>query len=166
MPLDLDQREQQGPFDIVGDVHGCLGELISLLRMLDYAVVETGEAPESSFKVEAPPGRRVVFVGDLVDRGPDTPGVLRLVMSMVAAGQAFCVQGNHDVKLVRWLEGRSVQMSHGLEKSAEQFLPESTGFKNDVKGFLDTLPYQLWLDGGRLVVAHAGIEANMIGQES
>ena len=171
MPLDIDQRDQQGPFDIIGDVHGCCGELIILLRELGYRISrdESGQSsalPGEVFKVEPPLGRRVIFVGDLVDRGPDTPGVLRLVMSMVAAGQAFCVQGNHDVKFVRWLEGRNVQMSHGLEKSAEQFLPESSGFKDVVKDFLDTLPYQLWLDGGRLVIAHAGIREDMIGQQS
>ena len=59
----------------------------------------------------APPGRagRAVFVGDLVDRGPDTPGVLRLVMGMVAAGHALCVRGNHEAKLLRALRGREGQ---------------------------------------------------------
>ena len=166
MPLDPDQRDQVGPFDIIGDVHGCCGELLALLRLLGYQITITGQAPEHAYEIEPPVGRRLIFVGDLVDRGPDTPGVLRLVMAMVNAGQAFCVQGNHDVKFVRWLEGRNVQMSHGLEKSAEQFLPESKRFKKEVEGFLTALPYQLCLDGGQLVIAHAGIKEDMIGQQS
>ncbi|MEM9355074.1 MAG: metallophosphoesterase [Pseudomonadota bacterium] len=164
MPIDIDQRDQSGPFDIIGDVHGCFGELVLLLEALGYEVSNTDARPEGVFEVRPPSGRKLVFVGDLVDRGPDTPSVLRLAMSMIAAGQAYCVQGNHDVKFVRWLEGRSVQMTHGLEKSAEQFMHEGRSFKDEVAAFLDGLPYQLMLDQGRLVVAHAGIQENMIGQ--
>ncbi|MGE4073250.1 MAG: AAA family ATPase [Lysobacterales bacterium] len=67
-----DRRDQSGPFDIIGDVHGCLDECVQLLRALGYTVAGTREAPE----VTAPEGRRAIFVGDLVDRGPDSPGVL------------------------------------------------------------------------------------------
>ncbi len=64
-----------------------------------------------------PEGRKAIFLGDLVDRGPDTPGVLRLVMSMVEAGAALCVPGNHDIKLMRALKGKQVTVAHGLAKS-------------------------------------------------
>ena len=108
-----DFRGEQGPFDVVGDVHGCRAELESLLTELGYTLVPD----EQGRPVDAqPPGqRKAVFVGDLVDRGPDTPGVLRLVMGMVTAGHALCVPGNHESKLVRALQGRDVQVSHGLE---------------------------------------------------
>ena len=92
-----DRHEEHGPFDLIGDVHGCRDELAALLERLGYSVGGTREAPE----VTAPEGRKAVFVGDLVDRGPDSPGVLRLVMHMVGNGTAMCVPGNHDVKLQR-----------------------------------------------------------------
>ena len=69
---------------------------------------------------EHPDGRTAVFVGDLVDRGPDSPGVLRLVMGMVAAGTALCVAGNHEEKLLRKLRGRNVRVSHGLAETLAQ----------------------------------------------
>ncbi|PJI53392.1 polynucleotide kinase-phosphatase, partial [Methylobacterium radiotolerans] len=94
-------RHEPGPFDFIGDVHGCLPELRDLLGALGYAVAE-------DLSVTPPAGRKAVFVGDLVDRGPDTPGVLRLVMGMVRAGTALCVPGNHDVKLLRALQGKKV----------------------------------------------------------
>src|SRR5919205_2987615 len=90
-----------GPFDIIGDIHGCASELESLLGKLGYT---DGVHPE---------GRTAVFVGDLVDRGPDSPGVLRRVMGMVRAGTALCVPGNHEQKLLRKLRGRNVTVSHG-----------------------------------------------------
>lgn len=86
-----DLRHLTGPFDIIGDIHGCSSELETLLGKLGYV---DGAHPE---------GRTAVFVGDLVDRGPDSPGVLRRVMAMVAAGNALCVPGNHENKLGRWL---------------------------------------------------------------
>ena len=81
-PLFTDRRGEAGPFDIIGDVHGCSHELTQLLDQLGYA-------PGAC---RHPDGRRAVFLGDLVDRGPDSPGVLRLVMDMVAAGTALAVQ--------------------------------------------------------------------------
>ena len=104
-----------------------------------------------------PDGRSAVFLGDLVDRGPDTPGVLRPVMAMVAAGTALCVPGNHEHKLLRALRGRDVQVSHGLAESLAQLEAEPDGFRNRVVGFLDGLISHYVLDGGRLVVAHAGL---------
>ena len=112
-----DLRHETGPFDVIGDVHGCAAELQTLLGELGYRVErdELGRATGASH-----PDRRAIFVGDLVDRGPDTPGVLRLVMGMVGAGDAFCVAGNHENKLVRALRGRNVQVTHGLAESLAQ----------------------------------------------
>ncbi len=120
-----DLRHEPGPFDVIGDVHGCRAELEELLAALGYALArdEAGRAAGARH----PGGRRAVFAGDLVDRGPDTPGVLRLVMGMVAAGDAFCVPGNHESKLLRALRGNKVQVSHGLAESLAQLAAEDPG---------------------------------------
>jgi polynucleotide kinase-phosphatase len=155
-----DRRTEHGPFDIIGDVHGCSAELVALLTKLDYAVADDGVT------VTAPPGRRAVFVGDYGDRGPDTPGVLRLVMAMAEAGTAICLPGNHDVKLVRKLKGRDVQISHGLAETLQQLEPEPDAFRDQVTDFLDRLVSHAVLDGGALVVAHAGMKQSYQGRSS
>ena len=115
---------------------------------------------------EHPAGRRAVFVGDLVDRGPDSPGVLRLVMGMVAAGHALCVPGNHENKLVRALRGRNVQVTHGLERTLAQLEAEPEDFRRQVEAFCDGLVSHYVLDGGALVVAHAGLKESLQGRSS
>ncbi len=163
-PLRSDLRERTGPFDVVGDVHGCREELEALLGRLGYALVRD----EHGRPVDAlpPDGRTAVFLGDLVDRGPDSPGVLRLVMGMVAAGHALCVPGNHEAKLVRALRGRQVQVSHGLETTLAQLAGEPADFTAAVERFCDDLVAHLVLDGGRLVVAHAGLKEAYHGRAS
>ncbi|MFJ9586481.1 polynucleotide kinase-phosphatase [Streptomyces acidicola] len=143
-----------GPFDIIGDIHGCSSELESLLGKLGYV---DGAHPD---------GRTAVFVGDLVDRGPDTPGVLRRVMSMVASGDALCVPGNHENKLGRWLKGRKVQHTHGLAETVEQLEKEDDAFRTRVREFVDGLVSHYVLDGGRLVVCHAGLPEKYHGRTS
>jgi protein phosphatase len=107
-----------------------------------------------------------VFVGDLVDRGPDSPGVLRLAMGMVGAGHAFAVPGNHENKLVRALRGSKVQISHGLAETLDQLAGETPQFRADVREFCYDLVSHLVLDGGRLVVAHAGLKEAYHGRAS
>ncbi|KXO99542.1 polynucleotide kinase-phosphatase [Tsukamurella pseudospumae] len=153
-----DRTELTGPFDIVGDVHGCATELRTLLTDLGWHVRPDG--------AEHPEGRTAVFVGDLVDRGPDTPGVLRLVMGMVAAGNALCVSGNHEAKLVRALQGRKVTVAHGLQESLDQLAAETEEFRTAAQGFMDGLLSHYVLDGGRLVVAHAGLKEEYHGRAS
>jgi protein phosphatase len=165
-PLWTDRRGEAGAFDIIGDVHGCADELELLLAKLGYRVEWTGAGEDRRCRVEPPAGRRALFVGDLVDRGPRTPDVLRLVHTMVTSGAALCVPGNHDVKFARWLSGRNVKLTHGLDASAAQMEAESPAFRDQMKLFLDKLVSHLWLDGGRLVVAHAGIKNEMIGRSS
>ncbi|HEV2150442.1 MAG TPA: polynucleotide kinase-phosphatase [Longimicrobiaceae bacterium] len=166
-PLWNNRKHEHGPFDLIGDVHGCLEELVALLRELGYAVArETDAAGEPAYSVRPPEGRRAVFVGDLVDRGPDTPGVLRLVMGMVEAGTALCVPGNHDVKLVKALGGRNVQVKHGLAESLEQLGRETPEFRERAAAFLDALVSHYVLDDGKLVVAHAGMKAEYQGRGS
>ncbi|MCB2176934.1 MAG: polynucleotide kinase-phosphatase [Actinomycetales bacterium] len=156
VPLRSDLREQHGPFDVIGDVHGCRGELEALLDRLGYTLVrdDAGRPVDAAH----PEGRRAVFLGDLVDRGPDSPGVLRLVMGMVAAGHALAVPGNHENKLVRALDGRGVQVSHGLAETLAQLDAEPPEFRAAVREFADGLVAHLVLDDGNLVVAHAGLK--------
>jgi protein phosphatase len=161
-PLWNNRRGEHGPFDIVGDVHGCLEELLELMGQLGYGV----ERNDAEFRVTPPEGRKLVFVGDLVDRGPATPGVLRLVMSMVAAEQAICVPGNHDIKLVKALKGRNVQITHGLAESLEQLRSERDEFRKHAAEFLDDLVSHYVFDDGKLVVAHAGMKESMMGRGS
>ncbi|MEU2467377.1 polynucleotide kinase-phosphatase [[Kitasatospora] papulosa] len=152
-----DLRHLTGPFDIIGDIHGCSSELDTLLGKLGY---ENGSHPE---------GRTAVFVGDLVDRGPDSPGVLRRVMSMVSSGDALCVPGNHENKLGRYLKGRRVQHSHGLAETVEQLEREDAEhpeFREEVADFIDGLVSHYVLDGGRLVVCHAGLPEKYHGRTS
>jgi protein phosphatase len=153
----VNRRDDHGPFDIVGDVHGCLKELEQLLGQLGYKTSDAG--------MRHPEGRRLIFVGDLVDRGPDTPGVLRLVMPMVRDGQALCVAGNHDQKLVRALKGRNVQVSHGLAQSLAQ-LESEPEVKSAAVDFLDGLISHYVLDDGKLAVAHAGMREEYMGRAS
>jgi protein phosphatase len=159
-----DLRDQAGPFDVIGDVHGCRAELEALLAELGYQLRrdDAGRLAGASH----PAGRRAVFVGDLVDRGPDTPGVLRLVMGMVAGGDALCVPGNHEAKLLRALRGRKVQLSHGLAESLAQLEAEPPEFRSAVESFIDGLISHYVLDGGRLVVSHAGLTERFQGRAS
>ena len=159
-----DRREDSGPFDVIGDVHGCRVELEELLAGLGYEL----RRDDAGRPVDAvpPAGRKAVFVGDLVDRGPDSPGVLRLVMGMVAAGSALCVPGNHENKLVRALRGRDVQVSHGLERTLAQLEAEPEEFRRQVAEFCDGLVSHYVLDGGALVVAHAGLRESLQGRSS
>ncbi|MEV0307216.1 polynucleotide kinase-phosphatase [Nonomuraea fuscirosea] len=153
-----DRTELTGPFDIIGDVHGCRSELETLLRELGWRF--DGPPPRH------PGGRTAVFVGDLVDRGPDSPGVLRLVMDMVEAGTAICVSGNHEQKLVRALNGRKVNVTHGLRESLDQLAAQPPEFVERARTFMDGLLSHYRLDGGRLVVAHAGLKEAYHGRAS
>jgi polynucleotide kinase-phosphatase len=159
-----DRRDLTGPFDVIGDVHGCRSELEALLVELGYAIVrdDAGRAIDAVH----PSGRTVAFVGDLVDRGPDTPGVLRLVMGMVTAGHALCVSGNHESKLLRARRGRNVQVTHGLAESLAQLDAADDAFGAEVDTFLDSLISHYVLDGGKLVIAHAGLKEAYHGRAS
>lgn len=154
----VNRKDETGPFDIIGDVHGCFDELKTLLEKLGYQINPNGVIP--------PTGRKAVFVGDLVDRGPKTPDVLKLVISMVKAGSALCVPGNHDVRLVRALQGKKVKPTYGLSESLEQLSQESPEFKKQAIQFLDSLVSHYVLDQGRLVVAHAGMKEDLAGRTS
>ncbi|MCZ4121942.1 polynucleotide kinase-phosphatase [Streptomyces sp. H39-S7] len=162
-----DLRHLTGPFDIIGDIHGCRSELEALLTQLGYALER--DAAGRPVGAAHPLGRTAVFVGDLVDRGPDSPGVLRLVMGMVAAGSALCVPGNHENKLGRYLKGRNVQHTHGLAETIAQLektAGEEPEFNARTLKFIESLVSHYILDEGRLVVCHAGLPEKYHGRTS
>ncbi len=161
-PLWNNKKTEHGPFDIIGDVHGCFYELVELMEQLGYVVSQS----DGAYSVSSAADRKLVFVGDLVDRGPETVQVLRFVSGMVHSGQAFCVPGNHDMKLVRALRGRDVKRTHGLAETMEQLGQESDALRIDVAKFLDGLVSHYVFDDGNLVVAHAGLKESMHGRGS
>jgi protein phosphatase len=144
----------------VGDVHGCLDELLALMATLGYRVERQAE----NFSVTPPKGRTLAFVGDLVDRGPACPGVLRLVMNMARAGQALCVAGNRDVELLKAMKGSAVKMTHGMARSLKQLEVEPTGTRAEIQRFLHGLASHYVLDEGKLVIAHAGLTETLQGR--
>ncbi len=159
-PLWTDRRAEPGPFDVIGDVHGCHAELVSLLGELGWAVASDG------LSAAPPGGRRAVFVGDYVDRGPASGEVLELVMRLAADGHALCLPGNHDAKLVRKLKGRDVRLTHGLAETLDQLGRAPADLRDRARHFLDGLVSHAVLDGGRLVVAHAGLKEAYHGRSS
>ena len=153
-----------GPFDLIGDVHGCAAELEILLARLGYSVAIQGPEGFRSYTISHPAGRKPVFLGDLVDRGPRSMDVLRLVMNVLDTGLGYCVAGNHDDKFLRWMKGRAVQLTHGIELSIAQLLMQPDGFREQAESLLENLPHHLILDNGRLLVSHAGLREDLHGR--
>ena len=154
-----DRAALAGPFDLIGDVHGCRDELAQLLAKLGYRANESGAYAH-------PAGRTAVFLGDLVDRGPDSPGVLEIAMNMTQAGAALCLLGNHEYKLMRQMMGRNVTISHGLAETLAQLEARPPDFRQKTLEFLQGLDAHYVLDQGKLVIAHAGLKAEYQGRES
>ncbi|MEL6289272.1 MAG: metallophosphoesterase, partial [Pseudomonadota bacterium] len=140
----IDQSDARGPFDLIGDVHGCIDELDALLTKLGYA----HRRAEGAWA--HPEGRQAIFVGDLADRGPSNLACIRRVMAMCAAGSGAMVIGNHDAKLARWLAGRNVTISHGLERTVAELEQVDVATRAEIAAFFACLPHHLVLDGGRL----------------
>jgi protein phosphatase len=163
---EYDYRGFHGPFDIIGDIHGCLYELISLLDKLGYDL-ETRH--DGSLSCTHAQGRKIIFVGDLIDRGPNNNDVLAYVMDMVEDGH-LCLLGNHDEKLKKHLNGRKITVGRNLAMTLKEFdqipVEKKDAFLSRIKNFLNNLPSHLWLDDGRLVVVHAGLKENMHGRSS
>ena len=164
-PLWTDRRGEHGPFDIIGDIHGCFDELMELLGQLGYEI-DAHEDGEALIGARHPEGRSAIFVGDITDRGPKNRDALRLVMGMVAEGSADCVMGNHDFKLNKWLKGRKVQQTHGLDLTVAELEKTSDAFLKQVGDFIWDLRSHLWLADGGLIVAHAGLKEEMHGRGS
>jgi protein phosphatase len=163
-PSPLEFARDIGPFDIIGDVHGCAAELVRLLRRLGYR----RPSPRRAFR--HPGGRRAVFLGDLVDRGPGVVRAMRIAMRMVAEGSALSVPGNHEVTVLRALQTGARKGSAGTLKTIRQirWLPAAARrrFVERFRAFVEGLPPHLVLDRGRLAVAHAGIRPEHLGTDS
>lgn len=164
VPLPCDRASERGPFDVIGDVHGCERELVLLLQGLGYG----RRSARGPFR--HPEGRKAVFIGDLVDRGPGVVQAACLAMDMVEEGAALCVPGNHDDDLARTLEGGGPDPGPGTEMSLRQInaAPAAlrSAFRRRFVAFVDSLPSHLLLDGERLAVAHAGLREEYVGRES
>ena len=130
----------EGPVDIVGDVHGEYGALLALLNRLGYD--GGGGHPE---------GRRLVFVGDLVDRGPDSLACVRLVRRLMERGRAQCVAGNHEVNALLgdrkhgngWFFGEHERLADGEGPPAFCRVCEGEEERDEVRRFVDGLPLAL-----------------------
>jgi len=138
---------QSGPLDIVGDVHGELDALHDLLARLGYD--NDGSHPDQ---------RHLVFVGDLGDRGPDSPGVIRQVAGMVRAGRAQCVLGNHELSLLRGVKkpGNGWFFATDHDHARGEFpdcQPATAADREAFVGFIATLP--LALERPDLRIVHA-----------
>ena len=171
-PLWNNRKTETGPFDIIGDVHGCCDELEELLAKLGYEPAELNQT-DAVWGVRSyrhPAGRKVIFLGDLVDRGPKILDTIRIARNMVADGAALCVPGNHDIKLLKKLRGKDVRITHGLETSLAQIEHEPEDVRpavvEELSQFIDGLVSHYVLDGGKLVVAHAGMKQEMQGRGS
>lgn len=173
-PLWNNLKHEHGPFDIIGDIHGCCDELETLLQQLGYQISSSPPVPPAPLwdtpTYYHPQGRKVIFLGDLVDRGPRILDTVKLVRNMVLAGTAICVPGNHENKLLRKLRGKNVRVNHGLEQTLHEIeaLPDEARepFTKELQKFLDSLISHYLLDDGRLVVAHAGMKQEMQGRGS
>jgi protein phosphatase len=157
-PLWNNKKHEHGPFDIIGDVHGCCDELETLLTTLGYQLKEQ--------TYTHPAGRKAVFLGDLVDRGDRILDTLNLVQNMVTAESALCVPGNHDYKLLRQLKGQKVTINHGLDKTLAELEALDETERQSLQSFLTGLVSHYVLDDGRLVVAHAGLKQAYQGRGS
>jgi hypothetical protein len=143
-----------GPIDIVGDVHGEIEALQSLLQQLGYDKI--GSHSDN---------RRLVFLGDLTDRGPDSPAVVTLVQSLVEAGCAQCVLGNHDLNILLGLEKHDNpwfyrKTFHARDGSLVPQVLADDATRKMVLGFFRLLP--LALEQKDVRVVHANWHQDMI----
>ncbi len=161
-PTYNDLRHVELPLDIVGDVHGMTDELEALLSRLGWTVSWSGDGEARAATLSHPDDRRLVFVGDMVDRGPRSLDALRIMRSAVMSGVGYAVASNHDARLSRWLRGKSVSEGGGLETTIAEFEGLSEAFRTDMGAFLDGLPSHYVFDGGNLAVAHAGLSEEMV----
>nr|WP_263328313.1 bis(5'-nucleosyl)-tetraphosphatase PrpE [Neobacillus sp. Marseille-Q6967] len=147
--------------DIIGDIHGCLPEFEQLTTKIGY---------QWKNGIPIHPDNRVLgFVGDLTDRGPASLKVAEIVWRLVIEQKrAFYTPGNHCNKLYRYFLGRKVQETHGLETTVAEYKSLNKSDQQSIrKKFIELYensPLHLVLDKNRLVIAHAGIREDYIGQ--
>lgn len=148
--------------DIIGDIHGCYDELIQLLTKLNYSFRDGIPIHEE--------GRKVAFVGDAMDRGPNSLKVLELLFRLQNQRQLIYSPGNHCNKLYRFSKGNDVQVTHGLETTVSEINAlskfEREVFLKRYQSFYEDLPLYVKLDDNKLIIAHAGIRGNLIDSKN
>ena len=149
-------------YDIIGDIHGCFDELLQLLKKLGYAV-------DKDIPIH-PDNRSIAFVGDAMDRGPDSIKTINVMYRLQDARKLIYSPGNHCNKLYRYAKGNKVQLQHGLETTVAELdtlsNKERERFLNRYIEFYESLPLYYTLDDGKLIIAHAGIRENLIGSSN
>lgn len=157
-----DLRHEAGPFDVIGDVHGCTDELEALLARLGWNLSWHGEGAGREARLSHPEGRKLLFLGDACDRGPRPVDALLIMEGAVKSGVGWAVASNHDERLQRWIAGRDVQVTHGLDVTVADFEGRPEALKARLGAFIDSLPGHFVLDGGRLAIAHAALREDMV----
>jgi protein phosphatase len=133
--------------DIIGDIHGCLDELIQLLEKLGYGRNKQG--------LYCHPNRIFISVGDLIDRGPRSIDVALFFVNHIESGRAKFVIGNHDDKFLRYILGNPVEIREDLAATIGQYEKLNADDKLKIFNMLKSAPYKLELDEGRLLIVHA-----------
>lgn len=148
-------------YDIIGDVHGCINECLALIKKLGYQF--------NGQNYYHPKQRKLVFLGDITDRGPDSLKTIELVYQLVLVDKiAHYTPGNHCNKLYRYFLGNKVQIQHGLETTVAEYLALPNRKQKQIRQKFITLYEQaelyLRLPEVKAVIAHAGIRADYIGR--
>ncbi|WP_257349126.1 bis(5'-nucleosyl)-tetraphosphatase PrpE [Pseudalkalibacillus decolorationis] len=148
-------------YDVIGDIHGCYDELINLINELGYSRDQNGILNHQD-------NRKLVFLGDLTDRGPESLKVVHFVYELLENEVALYTPGNHCDKLYRYFCGRDVQIRHGLETTVDEFKALSSNEQVTVaskfKKMVEEAALYLQLADNQLIIAHAGIREEFIGQ--
>lgn len=147
--------------DIIGDIHGCYEELLELLEVLGYK--------NKGSQWVHPDKRKLVFIGDLMDRGPSSLKVIELVYQLVTKDKiAKYIPGNHCDKLYRYFLGNNVKIQHGLETTVEEYealnTKEQVAIRNKMIRLYEQAPLYLEIPEVNVVIAHAGIKESLIGR--
>jgi len=149
-------------YDVIGDIHGCADMLRRLLAKLGYQEVDS---------IFSHPFRKVIFLGDLIDRGPDIREVVSIAKSMVEAGNAYAVLGNHEYNALIYdlldMETINLQRKEKLRGLLAASLDQYKNYQADWQDALQwfkTLPIFLEFDGFRVV--HACWDQSKIDQLS
>ncbi|MGP7817248.1 bis(5'-nucleosyl)-tetraphosphatase PrpE [Niallia sp. 01092] len=148
--------------DIFGDIHGCYEEFKKLTKLLGYTW-------ENGFPLHSD-DRKLAFVGDLTDRGPYSLKVIEVLWNLMKKDQLFYVPGNHCNKLYRYFLGRNVQIRHGLETTVAEIQELTPSEQMKIKEMFielyENAPLYHLLDNKKLIIAHAGIREDYIGEYS
>ena len=143
------------PFAVIGDVHGCYIEFKSLVEKI---------------RKEYGKNTLIISVGDTVDRGDYNIETVKYCFHLKKEGNFIEVKSNHNKKFYRWLKGKNVNVSYGMQKTVEEFLSldemEREKFRENYIKYYESCPLYLIVntEKGKVVIAHAGIKDDMIGK--